>query len=164
MLEEGLVLRQARIEIDQANGGVTVDGFAITTRTKPNALPALFQVGKELPVRVLRDTVPCLFATASVEDEGLKVKVDLRFERGALVSTFLEVADPADQKLDAAAFYGSFDERANLHLSWLKKKLGPGQDKHTRYQWGVAGVAIGRSSEVHIFLHNTNNTWAFGDR
>jgi hypothetical protein len=50
--------------------------------------------------------------------------------------------------------------RYDEHLQWLRKKLGSDQDSYTQYRWGLVGVANGKGGEVHIFIHNRNNSWA----
>ena len=153
------------IIIDSTSGNVVVNGFTITSKVKPEELPGAFEVGKELSVRVLRDTLPCIFATNSVEEENLVVKIDLRFERGKLVSVFFELTDLSYQNLDAAEYYDSLKKREELYLGWLMKKLGLKPKVNIVSTSGALPVwGTTKSGGVHIFLHNKNNSWAFGNR
>lgn len=150
------------LRINEKNGHVTLDGYQITPQTKPDSLPPFFKVGNEMPVQVLRKKIPCIFASTRVAEEDIEITVDLRFENKELVSVFFELTDKTRDYTDEATYYGSVVERENLHLLWLKKKLGSPQGKYTSYKWGVVGVAQDRSGGVHVFLHNNNNTWASG--
>ena len=136
------------ITIDPQTGDAAVAGTVVGKHTHPYDLPALFTIGAESDVMVLGVKVPCLFARATVRDSNRDVDVELRFERGTLVSVFVHLRDSASDPATAAT-----------HLEWLRDKLGPQQGMHTRYGWGVAGVATDKSGDSHAFLHNANNTW-----
>ena len=148
------------LEINGKTGDVTLGGYKVTLHTTPDELPAYFQIGEEFEVQIIKNKVPCIFATTTIEEENLTTKIDLRFENKALVSIFVELADKNKTYGNASEYYESTDERELLHLTWLKSKLGKKQSKYTTYKWGKAGVAQDKSAGVHIFLHNSNNSWA----
>lgn len=153
------------IQIDRKTGDVVVGDQIVFSRIKPSDLTSPFHLGAEMPVRVLRETIPCMFATAIVGDSARKVKVELRFERSVLVSIFFELLDAEDRYSDSNSYYEGQAERHREHLEWLQKKLGSGQASHTQYKWGLVGVANGKGGEVHIFIHNQNNSLVcHGDR
>jgi len=148
------------LRIDKTNGYVTLHEFQITPQTKLDDLPSFFIKGGEMPVQVLGKKIPCTFASACISEKNIGIKIDLRFENKELVSIFFELTDKDQDYKDEATYYGSVFERENLHLIWLKEKIGSHQEKHSSYKWGVIGVAQDRSAGVHIFLHNNNNVWA----
>ena len=73
------------LKIDRHIGDVVVGNLTVNSETKPGDVEPLFRLGAEITVRVLHETIPCMFATATVEDGSRRIKVDLRFERGVLV-------------------------------------------------------------------------------
>jgi hypothetical protein len=148
------------LQIDRHIGDVVVGNLTVNSETKPGDVEPLFRLGAEIPVRVLRETIPCMFATATVEDSPRRIKVDLRFERDVLISIFFELLDEETRYPDSRSYFESQTERYDEHLQWLRKKLGSNQDSYTQYRWGLVGVANGKGGEVHIFIHNRNNLWA----
>jgi hypothetical protein len=148
------------LKIDRHIGDVVVGNLTVNSETKPGDVEPLFRLGAEITVRVLHETIPCMFATATVEDGSRRIKVDLRFERGVLVSIFFELLDEETRYADSRSYFESQTERYDEHLQWLRKKLGSDQDSYTQYRWGLVGVANGKGGEVHIFIHNRNNLWA----
>lgn len=140
------------IRIDPATGEVSLGGFCLTPQAQPDALPARFVVGPQRPVLVEGKAVPCQFATAAVLDDTTPVTISLRFESGTLVSTFLELVQPAS--------YDDITAAEQRHRKWIAKKLGNDPGAMATYPWGSAGVAQDRNGGVHIYLHNRNNTWA----
>ncbi|MCL2915147.1 hypothetical protein L2725_15410 [Shewanella corallii] len=148
------------ITIDKMTGTVNVDGYQIKPSTKLAELPESFMTGQEMTVQVIREKVPCTFSSFIEATDSLETKVNLRFERDKLVSVFIHLTDLTKSYKEAADFYSSTPERKQMHLDWLQSKLGKGQDTYTSYQWGKVGVAQDRSDNVHIFIHNQNNTWA----
>lgn len=147
------------LRIEVLSGDLVVNGLTITERTTPSDLPTTFKVGAETDVFVVRDNVPCRFAHATVDDCGQEVRIELRFERGVLVSVFFQMLAPASHTGNSS-WYESAGTREEAHLKWLQEKLGAQQRLHTQYPWGVAGVARDKSGDVYAFLHNKSNTWA----
>lgn len=148
------------IKINKWTGTVNVNGFKIKPSTKITDLPESFATGQEMVVQVIREKVPCTFSSFIEEEDDLETKVNLRFERNKLVSVFIHLTDLTKSYKEAADFYSSTPERKQMHLNWLQSKLGKGQDSYSAYKWGKVGVAQDRSDNVHIFIHNQNNSWA----
>jgi hypothetical protein len=148
------------LQIDRYTGDVVVGNLTVTSATKHSDIEPLFRLGAEIPVRVLRETIPCMFATATVEDGQRRIKVELRFEHSVLVSIFFELLDEETRYPDSRSYFESQTERYDEHLQWLREKLGSNQDSYTQYRWGLVGVANGKGGEVHIFIHNTKNGFA----
>ena len=140
------------VHIDPATGEIRLADIRITPQTKADALPARFTVGPVRSVSVEGRDVPCQFATVAALDDATPVTVSLRFEADALVSVFVELAQPVS--------YDDIDVVEQRHRRWIARKLGQDPGGLTRYSWGSAGVAQDKSGGVHIFLHNRNNTWA----
>lgn len=138
--------------IDAATGELRLADIHITPQTQADALPARFAVGPVRQVSVLGKDVPCQFATIAALDGATPVTVSLRFETGALVSVFMELAQPES--------YDDIDVVEQRHRRWIAAKLGQDPGGLTDYPWGSAGVAQDKSGGVHIFLHTHNNTWA----
>ncbi|MGN8060386.1 hypothetical protein ACTJK4_01870 [Ralstonia sp. 22111] len=139
------------VHIDPATGEIRLADIRITPQTKADALPARFTVGPVRSVSVEGRDVPCQFATVAALDDATPVTVSLRFEADALVSVFVELAQPVS--------YDDIDVVEQRHRRWIAGKLGQDPGGLTRYPWGSAGVAQDKSGGVHIFLHNCNNTW-----
>ena len=139
------------VHIDPATGDILFADIRITPQTKADALPARFTVGPVRSVSVEGRDVPCQFATVAALDDATPVTVSLRFEADALVSVFVELAQPVS--------YDDIDVVEQRHRRWIAGKLGQDPRGLTRYSWGSAGVAQDKSGGVHIFLHNRNNTW-----
>ncbi|SFQ21727.1 hypothetical protein [Ralstonia sp. NFACC01] len=137
--------------IDPATGDIRFADIRITPQTTADALPSRFAVGPVRSVSVEGKDVPCQFATVAALDDTTPVTVSLRFEADALVSVFVELAQPVSYD-----DIGVVEER---HRRWIASKLGKDPGGLTRYLWGSAGVAQDKSGGVHIFLHNRNNTW-----
>jgi len=148
------------IELNNRTGDLSLNGNVINLKSSLEKLPDFFAIGNEIQTQVPGGKVTCVFASTSFEDELLSTKVDLRFEAGVLVSIFIALTDKNENYDTSESFYSSAPEREALHLTWLKGKLGEKQERYTKYHWGAAGVAQDRSSDVHIFIHNRNNSWA----
>ena len=140
------------LHIDPATGDIRFADIRITPQTRPDDLPARFAVGPVRPVSVEGKEVPCQFATVAALDDTTPVTVSLRFEADALVSVFVELAQPVS--------YDDIGVVEQRHRRWIASKLGKDPGGLTDYPWGSAGVAQDKSGGVHIFLHNRNNTWA----
>lgn len=140
------------VHIDPATGEIRLADIRITPQTKADDLPARFTVGPVRSVSVEGKDVPCQFATVAALDDTTPVTVSLRFEANALVSVFVELAQPVS--------YDNIGVVEQRHRRWIAGKLGKDPGGLTDYPWGSAGVAQDKSGGVHIFLHNRNNTWA----
>lgn len=139
------------IHIDATTGEIRLADIRITPQTQADALPARFAVGPVRPVSVQGKDVPCQFATVAALDDTTPVTMSLRFETGVLVSVFFELEQPAS--------YNDIDQTEQRHRRWITGKLGRDPHGIAIYPWGRAGVAQDKSGGVHVFLHNTNNTW-----
>jgi|SRR5690554_52611 len=148
------------IKISKWTGTVNVNGFNIKPYTKILDLPDSFETGQEIVVQVIKDKVPCVFSSYIETTDNIETKINLRFENSILVSIFFQLTDLAKEYKDASEFYSSTRERKQLHINWLQSKLGKSQESYTSYRWGKVGVAQDRSDNVHIFIHNKNNSWA----
>lgn len=136
-----------------------MDGFKIKPSTRVADLPESFSTGQERVMQVEREKVPCLFSSFVEVQGNIETKVSLRFEHTKLVSVFIVLTDLTKKYIEAADFYSSTSERKQMHLDWLQLKIGKGQDSYTAYNWGKVGVAQDKSDNVHIFIHNQNNSW-----
>ncbi|HFQ5338104.1 TPA: hypothetical protein ACGVBC_004335 [Vibrio vulnificus] len=148
------------IKINKWTGTVNVNGYKIKPSTKTEELPENFVTGQEMIVQVVRDKVPCIFSSFTEINEDIETKVNLRFEHEKLVSVFFHITDLTKDYKESADFYSSTPERRKMHLNWLQSKLGKAQSEYTSYKWGNVGIAQDRSNNVHIFIHNKNNSWA----
>ncbi len=148
------------IKINKWTGTVNVNGFKIKPSADIAELPESFETGQEVIVQVIREKVPCTFSSYTETTENIETKVNLRFEHKKLVSVFVHLTDLTKNYKEAADFYSSTPERKKMHLNWLQSKLGKRQESYTAYKWGKVGVAQDRSDNVHIFIHNQNNSWA----
>jgi len=90
---------EASVAIDPKSGSVSLAGLCITPQLRLSDLSQAFSLGPELPVVVLGKAVPCQFAAAYGVSGGRRIKVDLRFEKGLLVSCFFTF--PGVSALDA---------------------------------------------------------------
>lgn len=140
------------LHIDPATGDIRFADIRITPETRADDLPPRFAVGPVRPVSVEGKEVSCQFATVAALDDTTPVTVSLRFEADALVSVFVELAQPVS--------YDDIGVVEQRHRRWIASKLGKDPGGLTDYPWGSAGVAQDKSGGVHIFLHNRNNTWA----
>ena len=148
------------VKIDEFTGAVNVNGFEIEQSTSIAELPESFATGKEMIVQVAQEKVRCKFSSFFEVVDNHETKVNLRFERDKLVSIFIHLKDLTKSDKEADDFYLSTPERKLMHLSWLQSQLGKEQGCYATYRWGRAGVAQDRSGNVHIFIHNQNNSWA----
>lgn len=135
------------ISIDLNDGSVEIESFRISSRLKLNELTAGFTVQPEQQVIVLGKSVLYQFASVQLVDNGLLVQLELRFERGALVSCFFTFPN------------AELSDEHHVCSQWLTSKLGKASGL-VRFPWGSAGVATDRSGNSHVFLHNKNNSWA----
>ncbi|WP_145927184.1 hypothetical protein [Jeongeupia sp. USM3] len=135
------------ILIDLNDGSVEIESFRISSRLKLNELTAAFTVQPEQQVIVLGKSVLCQFASVQLVDNGLPVLLELRFERGALVSCFFTFPN------------AELSDEHHACSQWLTSKLGQTSGLAC-FPWGSAGVAMDRSGNSHVFLHNKNNCWA----
>ncbi len=142
------------ITIDRRSGNVTVGTHSLSPETTSDSLPSYFQLGFEYSANVPRGTVQCRFATAHISEHGAPIEIQLRFEDGVLVSCFFIIASALGE--------GASEDLFNAHARWVVKKLGAADGAHASYPWGSAGVARDRSGDVHIYLHNRNNSWGNG--
>lgn len=147
------------IKISKWTGTVNVNGYKIKPSTKVTDLPESFVTGHEMIVQVIGEMIPCVFSSFVEAQDNIETKVSLRFERNKLVSVFIDLTDLTKSYSEAADFYSSTPERKKMHLDWLQSKLGEGQGSYTSYKWGKVGVAQDKSDDVHIFIHNQNNSW-----
>jgi len=138
---------EASVAIDHKSGNVSVANLSITPQLRTSELSDAFSLGPELPVLVLGKSVPCRFATAYGVSGGQRIRIDLRFENGVLVSCFFTFPS-------AAAF-----EAHRICSDWLSDQIGFGGGIK-RFHWGSAGVGTDRDGDSHAFIHNQNNSWA----
>ena len=129
------------LNIDNRTGEVTLNDYKIDSSCTPGDLPEFFKLGNEMEVLVLKEKVPCLFASTNFSSNNISTKIDLRFEKGVLVSIFVELTDKNRKYVSSAEWYESAGERELTHLDWLKNRMGDSQEKYTVYDWGKAGVA-----------------------
>ena len=138
---------KATISVDPKSGNISVGDFLITTLLRTSALPEVFAIEPEQAVSVMGRLVPCQFAATQIVDKGRPVRIELRFENQVLVSCFFTFPSATP------------DDEHRICSRWLSKQLGAGGDL-ARFPCGVAGVARDRSDNSHVFMHNTNNSWA----
>jgi hypothetical protein len=151
----------AAINIDPKNGHVLFDLLEITPKTTTLDLGTDFSIDEEILVYVVGKKVPCKFAKAGLNNEGIKFELSLRFEHEILVSIFVGLSDPSISTQTQEDFYNSLKSVKSLHERWLIKQIGNVSTNNTRFKWGVVGVAQDKSDNIYIYLHNRNNTWAF---
>lgn len=148
------------VEINKADGSFRVNGELITKDTTIRDLSGGFEVGDPQPVSVVGRSVNCVFAKAGCQEGSLEIGIDLRFEEGRHVSSFFSVSDAESRYETAEAFYASGAERKELHHEWIASKIGDRLSSRNTYSWGSMGVAVDKSDEVYIYIHNANNQWA----
>jgi hypothetical protein len=144
------------VAIDSGSGNLLLNNFTIAFDCKPSDLPDLFLLGNETMVQVCGEAVPCLFASTQFERDNTTTQIDLRFERGHLVRMFIQFMDKRRIYVDAADYYNGSTERIDLHLRWLRERLGEAQKTYTKYSWGDAGVAEDKSGGVFVFITSKN--------
>lgn len=133
-------------------------GFEITPASKIENLPECFNV--QAVDNSDDEHVTCSFASTEFSENNVSTEIILRFDNETLVSVFIKLIDQLQQYRNDDDWYSAVDNRVAMHLNWLKSKLGKEQKQYTEYSWGSAGVAQDMNANVHIFLHNLNNTWA----
>ncbi|GAB3244640.1 hypothetical protein [Chitinimonas naiadis] len=148
------------ISIDPKNGHVIFGSLEITPETTVSDLGTDFSVSEERLVSVYGKDVPCRFANASGQTEGLAYELGLRFEHSVLVSLSIGLTDPSLRIETEADFYNALEPTRRHHERWLKKQLGDVSASYAKLEWGVVGVAQDKSDNIYIYLHNCNNTWA----
>jgi len=147
------------LHLDTTNGRLSAAGIAADAGTRADALPPAFTTTAQA-VQVEGRRVDCVFARTTAISGDMSVQLELRFEEGLLVSSFLTLWTPALRKLADHDFHGSTGQRERLHLRWLSS-MGI-DNAPAAFSWGSAGVMRDRSDNVCIYMHNRNNRWAHG--
>lgn len=138
-------------------GDIRAAGFSIGSETRLSQLPACFVIGEETQCSVLGEAVPIQFAVTRLESAQGAVNVQLRFEHGVLVSSFITVDDIDGRYATADEFYRSVGEREVRYRNWLKRHI---EFEIDRFEGGSLGMAKDKSENVFVYLHNKNNRWA----
>ena len=148
------------VEINRADGSFRVNGNLITKEMTIADLSDSFEIGDTQPVSVVGRTVNCTFAKANCREGNLRIGVDLRFEEGCHVSSFFSISDDESRYETAEAFYASGKKRKEIHHEWIASKIGYRLSSPGSFAWGSIGVAVDKSDEVYVYIHNANNKWA----
>lgn len=139
------------------DGEIRAAGFSIGSDTTLSQLPDCFVIGEQTQYSVLGEMVPTRFAVASMASAQGAVTLQLRFERGVLVSSFITVDEIDGRHETADEFYASAGKREDRYSHWLKRHIVFEIDQ---FQGGRLGVARDKSENVFVYLHNKNNRWA----
>ncbi|QWF17552.1 hypothetical protein [Lysobacter capsici] len=139
------------------DGDIRAAGFSIGSETRLSQLPDCFVIGEKTQCSVLGEPVPTQFAVARIESAEGAVNVQLRFEQGVLVSSFITVDEIDGRHETADEFYRSVGEREVRYGHWLKRHIEFAIDQ---FKGGRLGVAKDKSENVFVYLHNKNNRWA----
>lgn len=147
------------LHLDTTNGRLSAAGIVADAGTRADALPPSFAMTAQA-VQVEGRRVDCVFACATTTSGDMTAQLELRFEEGLLVSSFLALWTPALRKLADDDFYGSTGQRERIHRRWLASMGIAGAT--AAFPWGSAGVMRDRSENVCIYVHNIHNRWAQG--
>ncbi len=149
------------LKIDRKTGHILFDRTEITPKTKLGDLSNDFVTGEEMLVSVMSKKVQCKFSKINIQHAGKSFELSLRFESENLVSAFISITDPEIPMKTQEEFYKSLKSIRELHEGWLKSQIGETPTALAKFKWGVVGVAQDKSDNIYVFLHNSNNTWAF---
>ncbi|MFQ6312871.1 hypothetical protein [Lysobacter capsici] len=147
-------MKSLAISVD---GDIRAAGFSIGGETRLAQLPDCFVIGEQTPCSILGESVPTQFAVARVESAEGTVNLQLRFEHGVLVSSFITVDDIDGRHETADEFYRSVGKREDRYRQWLKRHI---EFELDQFKGGRLGVARDKSENVFVYLHTRNNRWA----
>lgn len=139
------------------NGDLRLAGFTIGGRVSVADLPEGFAVGEESQCAVLGAMVSTRFATAQVALAEGPVNLQLRFEEGVWVSSFMTVAAIDGPYATDDEFYGGVGKRQAQYRDWLRRHADFELDD---FEGAGLGVAKDKSENVFVYVHNRNNRWA----
>lgn len=147
-------MKSLAISVD---GDIQAAGFSIGSETRLSQLPDGFVIGEQTQCSILGERVPTQFAVARMALAEGTVNLQLRFEQGVLVSSFitLDAIDGRDETADE--FYRGAGKREDRYRNWLKRHIAFEIDQ---FKGGRLGVARDKSENVFVYLHYKNNRWA----
>jgi hypothetical protein len=138
------------VVLDPASGDITFGEFFIPLQSKLIDLSSSFSRTEHM-THVEGEVVPCVLASASLQERETRFELRLRYEQGMLVSAALSIEPRHFRDLEGDAFYESSEARYSYHKRWLERMSLPSSG-YTEMPWGAVGVARDKSESVFIFL------------
>ena len=138
------------VVLDPTSGDITFGELVVPLHSELIDLSSSFSRSEQV-THIEGKLVPCVFASASLQERETKFDLSLRYEQGRLVRAALSIEPRQFRDLQGDAFYESSDARYSYHRNWLKKMSLPSSG-YAETSWGAVGVARDKSENVFIFL------------